>query len=52
MENVRHRTNLEFIPYSEYVRKIERQSDISFKGIVNHYPEFSVYEYKKGYFFR
>ena len=44
MENVKDRTNLEFIPPSEYDRIMKRQSNISFKGIVNHYPEFSVYE--------
>ena len=37
MENVRDRSILEFIPHSEYDRIVKRQSNLSFKGIVNHY---------------
>ena len=47
MENVRNRTNLDFIDHSkiEQIRKI--QSKLSFKGIVDHYHSFSVYKYDK-----
>ena len=47
MENVRDRTNLEFLSHSEIDQIIKRQSKLSFKGIVNHYSEFSVYNYDK-----
>ena len=47
MENVRGRTNLEFIPHTQINQIIKRQSKLSFKGIVNHYSEFSVYKYDK-----
>ena len=41
-QSVRDRANSEFVPHSEYDRMIKRQSKLSFKGIVNHYLEFSV----------
>ena len=41
-ENVRDRTNLEFLSHSQIDQIIKRQSKLSFKGIVNHYSEFSV----------
>ena len=47
MENVRDRTNLEFIPHTNIDQIIKRQSKLSFKGIVNHYSEFSVYKFDK-----
>ena len=47
MENERDRTNLEFINHSEINQIIKRQSKLSFKGIVNHRSEFSVYKYDK-----
>ena len=61
MENVRDRTNLEFIPhtnikyriskkYQKISKKnqiIKRQSKLSFKGITYHYSEFSVYKFDK-----
>ena len=36
MENVRDRTNLEFIPHSDFDRIVKRQSQLGLKGIVNH----------------
>ena len=47
VENVRDRTNLEFIPHTNIDQIIKRQSKLSFKGIVNHYSEFSVYKFDK-----
>ena len=47
MENVRDRTNLKFNYHSEIDQIIKRQSKLSFKGIVNHYSELSVYKYDK-----
>ena len=47
MENVRDRTNLEFINHSEIDQLIKRQSRISFKGIMDHYSKFSVYKFDK-----
>ena len=47
MENVRERVNLEIIPHTNIDQIIKRQSKLNFKGIVNHYSEFSVYEYEK-----
>ena len=47
MENVRDRTNLEFIPHTNIDQIIKRKSKLSFKGIVNHYSEFSVYKFDK-----
>ena len=47
MENVRERVNLEIIPHTNIDQIIKRQSKLSFKGIVNHYSEFSVYKYDK-----
>ena len=47
MENVRDRTNLEFIPHTQINQIIKRQSKLSFKSIVNHYSEFSVYKFDK-----
>ena len=37
MENVRDRTNFEFIDHSQIDQIIKRQSKLSFKGIVDHY---------------
>ena len=47
MENVRDRTNLEFIDHSQTDQKIKRQSKLSFKGFVDHYSKFSVYKFDK-----
>ena len=47
MENVRDRTNLEFIPHTNIDQIIKRQSKLSFKEITTHYSEFSVYKYDK-----
>ena len=47
MENVRERVNLEIIPQTNIDQRINRQSKLSFKGIVNHYSEFSVYKFDK-----
>ena len=47
MENVRDRTNLEFIPHTNIDQIIKRQSKLSFKRITNHYSEFSVYKFDK-----
>ena len=42
MENIRERVNLEIIPHTNIDQILKRQSKLSFKGIVNHYSEFSV----------
>ena len=47
MENVRERVNFEIIPHTNIDQIIKRQSKLSFKGIVNHYSEFSVYKFDK-----
>ena len=47
MENVRDRTNLEFIDHSQIDQIIKRQSKLSFKGIMDHYSKFSVYKFDK-----
>ena len=47
MENVRDRTNLEFIDHSQIDQIIKRQSKLSFKGIVDHYSKFRVYKFDK-----
>ena len=47
MENVRDRTNLDFIDHSKIDQIIKRQSKLSFKGIVDHYQKISVYKYDK-----
>ena len=47
MENVRDRTNLEFIDHSQIDQIIKRQSKLSFKGIIDHYSKFSVYKFDK-----
>ena len=47
MENVRDRTNLEFIDHSQIDQIIKRQSKLSFKGIMYHYSKFSVYKFDK-----
>ena len=47
MENVREKVNLEIIPHTNIDQLIKRQSKLSFKGIVNHYSEFSVYKFDK-----
>ena len=36
IENVRDRTNLDFIDHSKIEQIINRQSKLSFKGIVDH----------------
>ena len=45
MENVRDKTNLEFIDHCQIDQIIKRQSKLSFKGIVDHYSKFSVYKF-------
>ena len=45
MENVRDRTNLEFIDHSQIDQIIKKQSKLSFKGIMDHYSKFSVYKF-------
>ena len=47
MENVRDRTNLEFIDHSQIDQILKRQSKLGFKGIVDHYSKFSVYKFDK-----
>ena len=47
MENVRDRTNLEFIDHSQIDQIIKRQSKLSFKGTMDHYSKFSVYKIDK-----
>ena len=47
MENVRDRTNLEFIDHSQIPQIMKRQSKLSFKGIMDHYSKFSVYKFDK-----
>ena len=47
MENVRDRSNLDFIDHSQIDQIIKRQSKLSFKGIVDHYSKFSVYKFDK-----
>ena len=47
MENVRERTNLDFISHTQLDKILKRQSKLSFKGIVNWYSTFSVYKYEK-----
>ena len=47
MENVRKRVNLEIIPQIEIAQITKRQSKLSFKGISQHYKDFSVYKYDK-----
>ena len=46
MENVRDITNLDFIDHSQFQQIINRQSKLSFKGIVDHY-KVNVYKYDK-----
>ena len=47
IENVRYRTNIELIPHTEIERIIKRQSKLSFKGLAQHYKDFSLYENDK-----
>ena len=47
MENVRERVNIQILPHTNIDQIIKRQSKLSFKGIVNHYSEFSVYKYDR-----
>ena len=47
MENVRERVNLEFIDHTQIDQIIKRQSKLSFKGIMDHYSNFSVYKFDK-----
>ena len=45
MEDVRDKSNLEFIDHSRIPQIKTRQSKLSFKGIVNWYSTFSVYKF-------
>ena len=47
IENVRERVNIQILPHTNIDQIIKRQSKLSFKGIVNHYSEFSVYKFDK-----
>ena len=47
MENVRERVNIQILPHTNIDQIIKRQSKFSFKGIINHYSEFSVHKYDK-----
>ena len=47
MENVRERVNIQILPHTNIDQITKRQSKLRFKGIVNHYSEFSVYKYDK-----
>ena len=47
MENVRDRTNLEFLSHFQINQIIKRQSKLSFKRIVDWYSTFSVYKFDK-----
>ena len=47
MENVRDRTNSEFLSHSQIDQIVKRQSKLSFKGIVVWYSTFSVYKFDK-----
>ena len=47
MENVRERVNLEIIIHTNIDQTIRRQSKLSFKGISQHYNDFSLYKYDK-----
>ena len=47
MENVRERVNIQILPHTNIDQIIKRQSKLSFKGIVNHYSELSVYKNDK-----
>ena len=42
MQNVRERVNLEIIPHTEIDQIIKRQSKLGFKGISQHYNDFSL----------
>ena len=47
MENVRERVNTQILPHTNIDQIIKRQSQLSFKSIVNHHSEFSVYKFDK-----
>ena len=47
MENVRERVNIQILPHTNIDQITKRQSKSSFKGIVNHYSDFSVYKSDK-----
>ena len=47
MEIVRERVNIQILPHTNIDQIIKRQSKLNFKGIVNHYSDFSVYKYDK-----
>ena len=47
METVRDRINLEFLSHSQIDQIIKRQSKLSFKGIMDHYSQVSVYKFDK-----
>ena len=44
MENVKERVNLEIIHHTEIHQITKRQSKLSFKGISQHYNDFSLYK--------
>ena len=47
LENIRDRCKLQFISHTQYEEIIKKQSKLSFKGIINHYKDFSIYKYDK-----
>ena len=47
MENVRGRINIQILPHTNIDQIIKKQAKLSFKGIVNHYSEISVYKFDK-----
>ena len=47
MESVRERVNIQILPHTNIDQIIKKQSKLSFKGIVNHYSDFSVYKFDK-----
>ena len=47
MENVRDRTNVDFIDHSQIQQIIKRQSKLGFKSIAKNYQKFSVYKFDR-----
>ena len=47
IDNIRDRTNLEFLDHSQMNQILKRQSKLSRKGMVDHYSMFSVYKFDK-----
>ena len=45
MENERERVKLEIIPHTNIDQIMKRQSNLSFKGIADHYFAFTVYKF-------